>query len=118
MVAVVTFTRDGISLVWRDLKTKQGVIRRAATYKAPYRVELHSDQGQCVDTFSGGRITMNKQIVRALLQEARQLKSEHGENPEYDRALVELITFVSGGTADDFATTAKRLGITLQSKEK
>jgi hypothetical protein len=31
-----------------------------------------------------------------LLNSAKSLKSEDGENPEYDRALVELIADVSG----------------------
>ena len=34
---------------------------------------------------------------------ARELASEHGENPEYDRALVELTMRLSGGTEDDRA---------------
>ena len=32
-----------------------------------------------------------------LLDEARSLKSETGENPEYDRALAELIYWTVGG---------------------
>lgn len=46
-----------------------------------------------------------------LLHEARALRSEDGENPEYDRALVELVTFASGGTTDDLPRTAADLGI-------
>ena len=33
----------------------------------------------------------------ALIAEARNLKSEHGENPEYDRALAELVYWTFGG---------------------
>ena len=43
-----------------------------------------------------------------LITEARTLKSEHGENPEYDRALCELI---AGVTGLDRATVAKRIGV-------
>lgn len=32
-----------------------------------------------------------------LIKEARHLRSEHGENPEYDRALCELIYWTVGG---------------------
>lgn len=36
-----------------------------------------------------------------LIREARDLRSEHGENPEYDRALVELTSRTLGLTEDD-----------------
>jgi hypothetical protein len=32
-----------------------------------------------------------------LIAEARALRSEHGENPEYDRALYELVYWAAGG---------------------
>lgn len=34
-----------------------------------------------------------------LINEAQSLKSEHGENPEYDRALCELIYWTCGSKA-------------------
>lgn len=46
-----------------------------------------------------------------LLRHARNLKSEHGENAEYDRALVELTTFALSLTADDFDRVHALLGI-------
>lgn len=48
----------------------------------------------------------------ALAEEARALKSEHGENREYDRALVELVTFMTGRSAEQFPAVARELGIT------
>lgn len=44
-----------------------------------------------------------------LIQEARELKSEHGENPEYDRALAELIYWATGGGS--VADVANEIGI-------
>lgn len=54
---------------------------------------------------------MNPIIKRAdLIREATGLVSA-GENPEYDRALVELIAYASGGTQDDFlAVTVEVFG--------
>lgn len=49
------------------------------------------------------RLTTTKAI---LLFEAKGLVSS-GENPEYDRALVELITYVLGGTQDDFLSVSR-----------
>ena len=46
-----------------------------------------------------------------LIKEAKDLKSEHGENPEYDRAMVELMTFATGGTTEDLRKTAAEIGI-------
>ena len=43
-----------------------------------------------------------------LLFEAKGLVSS-GENPEYDRALVELITYSLGGSADDFLSTSNEI---------
>jgi len=41
---------------------------------------------------------IRQSVTRAeALVEARSLRSEHGENPEYDRALVELIYWTFGG---------------------
>lgn len=55
---------------------------------------------------------MNQMITRAdLIGEARGLVSA-GENPEYDRALVELIAYASGGNQDDFlSVTVEIFGI-------
>jgi hypothetical protein len=47
----------------------------------------------------------------ALIREARSLKSEHGENPEYDRALVELIYWTTGGRSRE--AVAREVGIWL-----
>jgi hypothetical protein len=38
---------------------------------------------------------------KALIVEARALRSAHGENPEYDRALHELIYWAAGGVDYD-----------------
>jgi hypothetical protein len=40
---------------------------------------------------------VNKRTREALVKEARDLRSEHGENKEYDRALCELIYWTAGG---------------------
>ncbi len=46
---------------------------------------------------------MERVSFREAIEAARELKSEHGENPEYDRALVELIRdlFNPGVDSDD-----------------
>lgn len=36
-----------------------------------------------------------------LVQQARSLRSDQGSNAEYDRALVELVMYATGGTSDD-----------------
>lgn len=47
-----------------------------------------------------------------LKAEARQLKTETGEsNPEYDRALVELVTYCLYGSSDHCEKCAQELGI-------
>jgi hypothetical protein len=52
---------------------------------------------------------VTKTILRnVLIFEARGLVSG-GENPEYDRALVELVTYSSGGTQDDFLSVSKEI---------
>lgn len=43
-----------------------------------------------------------------IIFEAKGLVSS-GENPEYDRALVELATFALGGTQDDFLAVSKEI---------
>jgi hypothetical protein len=40
--------------------------------------------------------------------EAKGLVSS-GENPEYDRALVEIITYTFGGTSDDFLPVSREI---------
>jgi hypothetical protein len=40
---------------------------------------------------------MEKVTFDAVLQAARQLKSENSENPEYDRALRDMIVELFGG---------------------
>lgn len=50
--------------------------------------------------------------IKRLLDEARELKSEDGENPEYDRALCELIgAMLPGFTADNAATIAQYIRV-------
>ena len=46
-----------------------------------------------------------------LIEEARSLKSEDGENTEYDRALVELIIAVLGLSQQQFDEVANIIGI-------
>lgn len=45
-----------------------------------------------------------------LLREASDLKSEHGENPEYDRALCELIGSILAKPNETIAEAARRVG--------
>ena len=40
-----------------------------------------------------------------VIREAAILMSDQGENVEYDRALVEITTFLAGGTSDDLEKT-------------
>ena len=49
--------------------------------------------------------------VTELVQAAQELRSEDGENPEYDRALVELVSRASGNSDDSFPSVAHTLGI-------
>ena len=56
------------------------------------RVATNKGKGAMAETIKVAPITRGQ-----LLKEARALKSEHGENPEYDRALAELIYFTAGG---------------------
>lgn len=51
--------------------------------------------------------------VKTLLDIARGLKSEHSENPEYDRALCELICEAAGLSMEHVSAIASELGITL-----
>jgi len=46
-----------------------------------------------------------------LFETARQLKSDDGENPEYDRALVELCTYSTGNDESNLKENAQKLGI-------
>lgn len=54
---------------------------------------------------------MTKAIDPNLLAQAKDLKSVDGENPEYDRALVELVSRTSGFTSDEYDTVAREIGI-------
>ncbi len=49
----------------------------------------------------------------SLIAIAKALKSEHGDNPEYDRALVELATDLLGVPMSEKEDVAHLLGITL-----
>lgn len=40
-----------------------------------------------------------------LIINAASLLSEHGENPEYDRGVIELLESVTGGNPDDWHAT-------------
>ena len=54
--------------------------------------------------------------LKDIIAEANGLKSEDNENPEYDRALCELIARLTpeeGDTADKALAVANRLGIQL-----
>jgi hypothetical protein len=44
-----------------------------------------------------------------LVDAARGLRSEHGENPEYDRALVELVAHAVGMGADEHRALIERM---------
>jgi hypothetical protein len=46
-----------------------------------------------------------------LIKNARDLKSDRGENPEYDRALVELVGTSLGVSMDDREYVEQMLGI-------
>ncbi len=53
---------------------------------------------------------MRKTItIQALIDEAATLLSEDGENPEYDRALAELVTFSMGLVRDHVEGTMRML---------
>lgn len=48
-----------------------------------------------------------------LMAVAADLVSDESQpNPDYDRALVELVTFATGGNTDDRGRIAARLGVT------
>lgn len=49
--------------------------------------------------------------LAALVDLARGPKSEDGENPEYDRALAELVTDAAGLPMDERGAMAALLGI-------
>lgn len=46
-----------------------------------------------------------------LVRMAASLRSECGDNPEYDKALVDIVTAALGGTSDDGDAVARLLGI-------
>jgi hypothetical protein len=55
------------------------------------------EQHPVIVTYRAVMDTTNPQpTFEAILAEARGLVSEHGENPEYDRAIVELVTRLFG----------------------
>ena len=47
--------------------------------------------------------------IRDLMQEAKSLKSEDGENPEYDRALCELIGSLIAKPRETVGYAARRV---------
>ena len=50
-----------------------------------------------------------EQIESFIVRQARGLRSEDGENPEYDRALVELTARLLGLTDDDLEQVKERI---------
>lgn len=56
-------------------------------------------------------ITSGHVSMRTLVKIAKDLASEDGENPEYDRALVELLTYAAGYSMDQREAVAKAVGI-------
>lgn len=61
------------------------------------------------------RLDQNATVsIGKLIMLAQDLKSEHGENPEYDRALVELITDAASLSMDLKHEVAKQLGVRLK----
>lgn len=53
-----------------------------------------------------------------LVRTASDLRSEHGENPEYDRALVELVNDLLGLSSDNRAETEQALGIVKVNEDR
>lgn len=49
--------------------------------------------------------------IPTLVAIARDLRSEDGENPEYDRALIELVCEAAGLSMDDRMSVAARIGV-------
>lgn len=49
-------------------------------------------------------------MIAQLIRNASYLKSESGENPEYDRALVELVRDTAGLTRDEAAAAIGVVG--------
>jgi hypothetical protein len=52
---------------------------------------------------------MRQVTIRELIGEAATLLSEDGENPEYDRALAELVTFSMGLNSEHVEGTMEML---------
>lgn len=55
--------------------------------------------------------TVPSRSAADIVQAARWLRSESGENPEYDRALVNMVSDLLGFNQDDYARVAAALGI-------
>lgn len=49
--------------------------------------------------------------INTLLQLARDLRDEDGDNAEYERALAELVTDAAGLSMDNKQAVAKRIGL-------
>lgn len=52
---------------------------------------------------------MTHEDIRCFLGEASTMLSEEGENPEYDRAIVEICTFMCGRTSEHVSVTEEAL---------
>jgi hypothetical protein len=72
-----------------------------------YRLEAIDVDDERLDAFRPALPAVEVEAARV----ARTLRSEAGENPEYDRALVEMVTRLSGRSHDDDADVARLLGI-------
>ena len=57
------------------------------------------------------KLTVKVEYLKAI---ATGLRSEHGENPEYDRALVELVTEAAGLSMEFKGLIARQLQIKLR----
>lgn len=63
-------------------------------------------------------IKTHKVSIGTLMAIANRLKSEHAENPEYDRALVELVAVVAGFSPADYRDDIAQLIETTTIKER
>lgn len=83
----------------KEFDTEELLHHSVSDYSTEIRQELRdlvADMGEAV--------TPNHfNMEDCLFENARELLSEDGENPEYDRAVVELVSRMFGLSADDFA---------------
>jgi len=78
---------------------------------------VSDDSGYCVFEVGYEPVTeyvgsLDRKItIRSLLECAKALKSEDGENPEYDRALCELCGDAAGSTQEGYPEVAALLSV-------